>query len=346
VTHPPGSGDLVAQPAARAVRVLALAHLEQIRAGHARFIAGDAEGLHDLRVAMRRLRTLLRAYRPFVTDTVKRNTRRTLSRLARATGAARDAEVAVEWVRAQRELPPRSRAGYTYVLEMLEQERDAAARKLRTRLERDLPGLLRLLARQLTVYHDELAVGAAPPIDSMAIAAAGALRSNAERLSRRADRLDSRFDATRAHRVRIAGKRLRYVIDSWKEYGLAAEAGAQLTDLQDTLGALHDAHQFVNRFVRDVGEQAARDARRHALRAAGVAHDVKSLPFARLRPGLVELIRRAHARERSVFRAYRRRWNPDAIEDLTAKACALADAFESGNDPAPGPTQAYLPQGP
>jgi hypothetical protein len=46
-----------------------------------------------------------------------------------------------------------------------------------------------------------------------------------------------------------------------------------------------------------------------ALVAIGVRRkDAKRTPFARVKPGLVELARRAHADERRAFAAFRQQW--------------------------------------
>ena len=47
-------------PAPRAVRVIARGLLDEVLAAHARFEKDDPDALHDLRVALRRLRSWLR----------------------------------------------------------------------------------------------------------------------------------------------------------------------------------------------------------------------------------------------------------------------------------------------
>src|SRR5262245_39952375 len=90
--------ELLAMPAPHAVRAVALARLDELRSSYDRFVDGDEEGLHDLRVALRRLRSWLRAFRPEVNDTLRKKTRRGLRDLADATNAARDAEVGLKWI--------------------------------------------------------------------------------------------------------------------------------------------------------------------------------------------------------------------------------------------------------
>ncbi|OGU02078.1 MAG: hypothetical protein A2W29_10875 [Gemmatimonadetes bacterium RBG_16_66_8] len=58
----------------------------------------DPEGLHDFRVALRRLRSCLRAYRPLLRGALPDRLRRQLGDIAAATGGGRDAEVQLQWI--------------------------------------------------------------------------------------------------------------------------------------------------------------------------------------------------------------------------------------------------------
>src|SRR3970040_32067 len=58
---------LLLQPVEQAVCRIALTHLDAARAAHERLKgASDTDALHDFRVALRRLRSVLRAYRPWL----------------------------------------------------------------------------------------------------------------------------------------------------------------------------------------------------------------------------------------------------------------------------------------
>ena len=321
----PAGCELSPQSAARAVRVLALARVEQIGESLQRFLADDPEGLHDVRVAMRRLRTLLRAYRPYVDDTLKRKTRRDLNSVARASSDARDVEVAAAWVAEQADLPPRLRAGVRRAAALLDQDRDAVLKDLRERLRADLPDVLRGLSKQLSSYSDQIEAEGAAPAEPFGIAAAAALREHARRFERRVGRLGGEFDADAAHAVRIAAKRMRYLLEPLHDDARAATVIDQVTTLQDVLGTVHDAHQFVRRFVREIGERAARDARRRVRPLIGLEPaEADAVPYASVRGAYTELARRAHAQERASFRAFRRRWTRRAVEDLLTAVESIA----------------------
>ena len=91
------------EPVRRVTRTVALGHLADAVAARARLAAAaDAEALHDFRVALRRLRSWERAFRPYFEDELPKKLRRKLRDLARDTGASRDLEVHLAWLAEQR----------------------------------------------------------------------------------------------------------------------------------------------------------------------------------------------------------------------------------------------------
>ncbi len=97
--HEAGKGGILGAPATESVRRIALAHLDSATEALARMDAGDEdEALHDFRVSLRRLRTILKAYRPLLEPEVRRKDRRAIRKLTRSTGGGRDAEVLLAWL--------------------------------------------------------------------------------------------------------------------------------------------------------------------------------------------------------------------------------------------------------
>ena len=76
--------DLAARSVDEGCRLVALKHLAQAEAARAR-LGADSEALHDFRVALRRLRSISRAYRRWL-GRPKRKLQRRLRRLVEATG--------------------------------------------------------------------------------------------------------------------------------------------------------------------------------------------------------------------------------------------------------------------
>src|SRR5438034_4318112 len=99
------AADLLEEPVERAAREIALRLLDKVEKERRRLDEpDDVEALHDFRVAVRRLRSWLRAFKGPLRGSVSGRHRDTLRAVARATNAGRDAEVHVEWLRARAEL--------------------------------------------------------------------------------------------------------------------------------------------------------------------------------------------------------------------------------------------------
>jgi len=291
--------DLLAEPAQRAARVLARLRVAAVTEAHARLDAGDPDALHDLRVALRRLRSWLRACRPALDDTVSRRSRRAFGTLARETNAARDAEVSLAWLEALRDLPDDAAAAREHLVATLAEERDRTARGAVEAVERRLPRALRRLTRQLSHYvvdhtldtpHDETLMGAFT---------ADLVRRHGRQLADALSRVESSAGVVAAHQARIAGKRLRYLLEPLDADPRAAGLVARLKGLQDRLGQFHDARLLGERIQAMAG----------------------------LTPGMAELARRAHRDGTRAFGAFRRGWNAPRTERELARVEAVAAAI-------------------
>ena len=91
---------------------------------------GDAEAIHDLRVAIRRLSRCLRVFARFYPARSWRPMRRRLSELMDACGGVRDRDIAIELLE-KAGVPPASP-----LVRRLDQERRAADEELRRELRR------------------------------------------------------------------------------------------------------------------------------------------------------------------------------------------------------------------
>lgn len=324
------TAELLTQPAPHAARVLAMHRLDELSAAYDAFLSDEAKGLHDVRVAVRRLRSWLRAYEREIGDTLRRKTKRRLRKLARASNPARDAEVAVEWITAQTAAAPRERAGLRYMTQRFEKESADASAGARAFLKRNMPGVVSALSKELQTYWTKHDVAGTKPAETMANATRAVLREHAERLRRAASKVESPSDAPRAHRVRIAAKRLRYIVETLTGNATAAALVKRLTTLQDLLGAAHDAHVIAGCIVREIGECAARDARLAAIRAMQLSDDdvVATVPsFSRTRAGLMALAVRAHADDLAGVTTFHHAWRGRQVKSIVASVTLLADGL-------------------
>lgn len=229
-------------PVEEGARLLALARISEVEAAAARLREGsDGEALHDFRVALRRLRSLLRAFRPWLRGGPRRKHLRALGALAASTHEARDAEVQLAWLAGERgRIPPERRAGLDWLVAHFEAIRDADA---------DLPAgavsrwrkLARRLADRLTTYERRIRPLEVEPLGGVLGALVGA---QLEAFLGALASIGGAEDVAHAHRARIEGKRLRYLLEparARKELE-AKPALARLKRLQELLGELHDAH--------------------------------------------------------------------------------------------------------
>ena len=260
--------EVLDSPAPAGVRLIASAMLDEWLGTMPRLHKeGDDEALHDYRVAMRKLRSWLRAF-----DEDGNKLRRQLSDLNEATGAARDAEVMTAWLKD--DLSPAA----TYVLEHLKggAEVDLAWVESRTQRVTDR------LADKLGRYSLEVPLGGGGAVVPFSWAYAAALRRLHHELTDAALRVGSLEDPERLHKVRIKAKRLRYALLPLKEWPEAAEAVKVLKERQDLLGELHDRHAFMLQL----------DALQSARPPLEIAH------------GLDALMVRARDEGRSLFQQY------------------------------------------
>jgi CHAD domain-containing protein len=200
---------------------------------------GEPEGVHQLRVAMRRLRSDIRTLGDAVDPHWREEIEPRLREVADAAADARDADVMAMRLRAELD---GSNTVLAPLVETLERRRAAARERLMATL--DGPEYVALL-------NDLVAATRTPPAgpaDAPVGDALGSLVLDAwDRLQRRADDLDAYSPNEDFHRARIAVKRARYAAElaarslSGKAADGADRLGERLAGLQDLLGDVQDA---------------------------------------------------------------------------------------------------------
>jgi CHAD domain-containing protein len=223
----------------------------------------DPEVLHDLRVALRRLRSLLRSH-PALLAHGRHAHRRRLKRLARATNPARDADVLLALLGRYRT------AGARDLGAAIAQERVRAYEQLRAEV---IPGLLALAPRLESALRPALPAGAVAAVRREAGARAGELLA---RFAAQLAALAAPDDHAGVHAARITGKRLRYLLEPWTASDTAAaQAVKRLKRFQDDSGALCDRYLLLDRAVAAVAAAVRRRAlgpvRKGAAGDAGAA---------------------------------------------------------------------------
>jgi CHAD domain-containing protein/CYTH domain-containing protein len=347
MTDRPAPAALLDSAPEEGARRLALRWIaDATSAGERLMAATDAEALHDLRVALRKLRTVLRVHEDELHGSLRRKRARRLKALVASTGEGRDTEVQLAWLETVRpELEGGAVRGLEWLAERLRKRREAAYAKLR---EKTVPALLVLLPklrRDLERYEVEHVVHEVRSSDRFAWASAALLRAQADELGALLRRIETSADEERAHEARKEGKRLRYLLEPLRDEGFegARELVKSLKGLQDVLGELNDVAVRA-RLLRDEIERAALErARRLAAQAEGLASEgVTATSEGDEQLGLLALVRITHDRRAALFARVLGEWvaegsSLDALLDGVEALAARLEAYgrRSGPDGAP-----------
>ena len=236
---------LLDRPPAVAIRTIALALVDEASAGASRLSdEADLEALHDFRVGLRRLRSLLKAYWDRVADSISPKQARALRDLARSTGGARDSEVQLEWIASRQEgLPPAANAAAQWLKARLEERVRDEYLIVRT----GALGRFEKLERKFRagLGHYEAALVPDGDRTTFALLAGETIRAASGELSATLIAIKGPFDVEGAHETRIRSKRLRYLLEPLKKTSLEREVNAlvaTIKGLQERLGSLHDVH--------------------------------------------------------------------------------------------------------
>ena len=258
--------DLARLPAEAGARHVALAHLKDAAGAFHRLTTTsrdeEPEALHDFRVALRRLRSCLRAYRPELRTSVSKRSYARLRRLARSTRKSRDLEVHLAWVRGGKTEP----AEHEGVAHALAGRLDSAEHRMRKRLDRRFGRAHRRLERQLGRLVIDRPLDESAPEHTMAAVTGRLVLDRSNTLRAALADIRSIGDREAIHQARIAAKRLRYLIEPFE----SAVAGApgllgRLTAFQDTFGDLHDVQVFGDELDGSLGNLDPSDPRAASL---------------------------------------------------------------------------------
>ncbi|HEX3557590.1 MAG TPA: CHAD domain-containing protein [Pyrinomonadaceae bacterium] len=270
--------------AAAGVRLVLVTRLEEMCAYRAAALDWTSdEGVHDMRVASRRLRSVLRDFRPHMRAGRRLDAaREELRRLARVLGTARDEDVAIGALdELKREAPEAFAAG----LELFADDRRARREGARVELARALAEESFESSRSRVAFAFEKATaprggkrGAGDEADEAGpgemnedgpsfrdVGRQVIVRSWDELRSRGAD-IYRPLKSRRLHRLRIASKRLRYALELFAAcYGEALKGLArELAQLQTALGELHDCDEWVEEFGQYLSASKGADDSRRA----------------------------------------------------------------------------------
>ncbi|MGE3541400.1 MAG: CHAD domain-containing protein [Candidatus Tectimicrobiota bacterium] len=225
----------------------ALTHLEALVAEITPVRQGqDPESLHRMRVAARRLRSILPLYTVCISRQTCARWRKQLRRLLKALGATRDVDVQMASVTPLRALgaDEGEQAGLERVLVRLRQQHQALRPALTQALQRfeesdvstEMQQLLTRLVDANLPYKDT------PPGRAIYRKTRKAILLRLDKLQHYAPYVQQPDCLQELHAMRIAAKRLRYTLQAFAPFypGALSEAVQTTRTLQDLLGDIHD----------------------------------------------------------------------------------------------------------
>lgn len=271
----PLSADL---PAADAFRRIGLACLRQITGNAAALRKGDAEGVHQMRVGLRRLRAAMSLFKALLDDPQSRTIKAELKWLTAELAPARELEVLIK--RVVRPVIRRTSPweGVPTLSRQFSKRRAEALARAQDAVE---SARFRLLVLDVAAW---LEIGEwTKPADDLirdrgdlpiAVFAAEQLSKRCKKLRKGRKRFAD-LDARRRHKLRIQAKKLRYAADFFAAIFTGKQSDkrkekflASLERVQDALGDLNDicVHEGM---ISAAGAKRARAGRKKAF-AAGL----------------------------------------------------------------------------
>lgn len=248
----------------------------------------DIEHVHRMRVASRRLRAAFQLFQECLPQDRVKEWRRRIRRITRALGAARDADVQIEFLQAFLEQmddeASRCKPGVRRVLLRLRQEREALQQRVERALDRlESSGILSEMEHYL---QNRLARARLLnlPMETPSVYTR-AQEAMTERLTEFLTFEPYVYQPQRIaelHEMRIAAKRLRYTLEIFAPlYGKRFDKPLKIIkEIQERLGSLHDCDVWL-KFLNDFTE----DERKRTLKYFG-----RVRPFSAIKPGIQYLV--------------------------------------------------------
>jgi inorganic triphosphatase YgiF len=268
--------DATTEEAFRAVLVHCLRHIA--RNVPAVVETRDPEGVHQVRVGLRRLRVTLTAFGEAFQADELRQLRDRAKELAGAFAHTRDLDVFATDLLAQVEQVAPDEPGLSRLRHLLDDEREARWNEAVAIVRSDdFTGFLIDLAAaaEARVWRGD----ASPPhlvemVEPVRATARRALDRRLTKVKKHAKQIEA-LSAGERHELRIQLKKLRYSAEIFAPLFDRKEIGPflkQLSELQDIFGAMNDAemaHDIVERLVKAGGPAGRRDLRAAASLVSG-----------------------------------------------------------------------------
>lgn len=305
----------------------------------------DIEAVHKMRVASRRLRAALDAYQSCCAPKRFATIYRRIRQMSRLLGKARDTDVLIHYLRAQQAMVSESeQVGLGWLIACLHAYRQRTQEQLDLFLRKLDPLKLEQQLKHCIRETPATEVGRARPQSERASQAAGkkiarqVLRDLLAEMDAYAPYIQSPEHIQELHSLRIAIKHVRYTLEVFTETlpAHSQEFVAELAQLQDELGVLHDSEVMLA-LLRRLQEQAQASleytlsaSEKNLLSPALTKHILLAARHSPLSAQEIEGLQTFHHRQEQrraeAYGTFRRHW--EALEQRLFRT-ALARMFEA-----------------
>jgi CHAD domain-containing protein len=298
----------------------------------------DVEGVHDMRVASRRLRSALRDFMPYLRKNKLRSSRDYLKKIADALGAVRDEDVAIMALEdLKREAPEEVAAG----IERLTAERASRREEARAtlagaisegtlaRVQGKLMFALEHSAKTPRGKRNMDADGEPLAGESFRQAGKQIITDSFADLQNLSTSLYRPFKTEPLHRMRIAAKRLRYAVELFATCwgGQLTSFAEEIAEMQSDLGEVHDCDVWI--------ETLGARLRRKRSSKASAASDLDMVSSREFRCAAAWLLSQFVRARTKHYRAALKRWNDWEANSFAANLAASLDAAPESVETAP-----------
>ena len=250
----------------------------------------DPEGVHDMRVASRRLRSALSDFMPYIRSRSLTSSLNEIRDIADVLGQVRDQDVAIM---ALEILATKTPSKVTSTLDQIVEEHKEIRNEAREQLKRALnKDQIQQFESDFATAIDEATSrpqrtrrGSRTPDSTRTLSYSTIGRSiivgRLKDLEKLSDSLYQPLEVEPLHKMRIAAKRLRYSLELFEQcWGTMSMFAQRTAALQLALGELHDCDVWINSFGRRLQNQNSQKQNEASIWLLNHFMEVRAISFA------------------------------------------------------------------